>query len=72
MNKRGISGVITTLLLITVSIVAVAIIAVVIINLTQKSSETDVLSVFSDAEIISVDIDESNYAMVKLKRQFNL
>ena len=59
MNRRGVSGVITTLLLITVAIVAVGIVTVVILNVVANSSDdiptdsfTTVLKV-TKAEVIS-------------------
>ncbi len=40
MNTKGISGVITTVLLITVAVVAIGIVAMVVINMVNSSKET--------------------------------
>jgi hypothetical protein len=69
-NRRGLSTIIVTLILILVSIVAVGIIWVVVKNIIQTGTEGVGLSQFSlNAKIISVSIDNSsNNISVTVKR----
>ncbi len=70
MNKRGLSDVVTTLIIILISLVAVGIVWVVVSNVLESGSEEVDLGQFSlDLAIESVKIQDGNVAVVLVKRE---
>lgn len=69
LRKRGLSDIVTTLLIILLTVVAIAIIWMVVRNIIQKGSEDIELGQFTlDLEIESVSIGENNVTVVVVRR----
>jgi len=70
LNKRGLSGIVTTILLIMLILISLGVIWTVVNNLLQKSSEKISTDSFAlDLEIVSAKINfSSGMATVKVKR----
>src|SRR3990167_7168589 len=68
-RKRGLSGIVTTLIIILLVLVAVGVIWVVVKNLVQKGSEQVELGQFAlDLQIKSAQVEDGNVTVVVVKR----
>ena len=68
-NKRGLSDVVTTLVIILISLVAIGVVWVVIQNVIQKGSEQVELGQFTlDLQIKAVQVQDENVTIVIVKR----
>src|SRR3990167_9321273 len=68
-RKRGLSGIVTTLIIILLVLVAVGVIWAVVKNLVQKGSEQIELGQFTlDLQIKSAQVENGNVTVVVVKR----